>query len=371
MVQKELRLLIGKNEPQKAIEILLSLPEVVNDNDELFDEIILISSRYQGYLTAKRAGTLTFDQEQIQTSRINDSLLKAIQRIPNLAEKNNSNKPLRKEDRIIELLINQDFYDFDSSKKENLVGVISGLLNIQRQEIIIRRVSNGSVKVTIEMPEEKAKQLINLLKFGTSVTILTKTLKINSITLKGWGSTFFISTPFIISIIGSFIIFVCIFIYAVFAPQNTNKLTQTNPIAVVPRDSIVPDTIHREENAIAIVNTNKVRNINSSTPIPERKISNELIQSEENYLWRIVNDSLWPLQGVHVSTYYSQEILHKEFTTDSLGRFWFDNSSVIDLDSFYMILEKENYDLKKVLFAPFSKNGYQIKLSKTKILKND
>lgn len=189
MIKKELKLLLSKNKTQKVIDKLLSLTEVVNDNNELFDEVILLSSRYESCLTERRLGRLSFQEVQLQLNNINDSLIQAIQRLPDETEQTNRNIPINKKDKVIELLIDQEFYGFDSAKKENLIGVISGLLNIQRQEVIIRRVSNGSVKVTIEMPKKSAIQLVKIFKLGTSAAILQEVLKIKSVALKGWGAS--------------------------------------------------------------------------------------------------------------------------------------------------------------------------------------
>ncbi len=185
MVKKELKLLISKNKTQKAIQKLLSLTEVVNDNDELFDEAILISSRYESFLTAKRAGAFSYSEEQIQINRINNSILDIIQRLPDSIAEISPLNSIKKEDNVIELFINQNFDDFNSTRKENLIGVISAILNIQRQDVIIRQIVRGSVKILIEMPKEKAVSLIEIFKLGTSATILKDTLKIKSITSKG------------------------------------------------------------------------------------------------------------------------------------------------------------------------------------------
>lgn len=184
MVKKELKILIGKNKTKKVIEKLLSLTEVVNDNDELYDEAILISARYENYITGKRAGVLNYSEEQIQINRINNSLLEIIQRIPDSIVELNPNKPLKKGDEIVELLINEDFEDFNSTRKENLVGVISAILNIQRQDVIIRQIVRGSVKISIELSKEKALDLMNIFKLGVESIILQEALNIKSISLK-------------------------------------------------------------------------------------------------------------------------------------------------------------------------------------------
>lgn len=186
ILKTELKLLLSKGKTKKVIETLLSLSQVVNDNDDLFDEVILISSRYESCSTEKQAGALTFEQVQLQINNINNSLLQVIKSLPNETEKVSVNKPIKKEGKVVELLIDQDFYGFDSLKKENLVGVISGLLNIQRQEVIIRRVSSGSVKVLVEMSQGKALELKKIFEAGINASLFNDELKIKNVTLKNY-----------------------------------------------------------------------------------------------------------------------------------------------------------------------------------------
>jgi len=193
MIKKDLKILLSKNKIQKVIDKLLSLTEIVNDNVELYNEVILLSSRYQSYLEAKRVGTIGFEEGQLQINRVNSSLIQIIEALPDAAVQTNTNKPVKKEDNVIELLIDQNFHDFDYSKKENLIGVIAGLLNIRRQEVLIRRVSMGSIKVAIEMPAKKAAALIMLFNSGISDPVLKDTFNIRSVALKTWIPGYIIS----------------------------------------------------------------------------------------------------------------------------------------------------------------------------------
>ena len=89
MLKKDLKLLLSENNIQQVIDVLLSLTEVVNDNEALFNEVILISARYRFYLPAKSAGTLNFEevallQKDRKSTRLNSSHLD-LSRMPSSA----------------------------------------------------------------------------------------------------------------------------------------------------------------------------------------------------------------------------------------------------------------------------------------------
>ena len=187
MTKKDLKLLIGKNKTKEVIKALLSMTEVVNDNDELFDEVILLSSRHEGYSGDKRKGILNAEESQLQINRINHDLLLVIQKLPDTCQKESFfQTPQVKGNSFVELLIDQNFSEYNSSLKDNLVNVIAGLLQIERNEIIVRRIISGSTKVLIEMPKDKSKALLAIFMTLAGYADLNKNLKIKNVSLFQW-----------------------------------------------------------------------------------------------------------------------------------------------------------------------------------------
>ncbi len=162
-MKKDLKILLSQNNTKEVIQKLLSLTEIVNDNDELFDEVVLVSARYENYLKNKREDTVGFSEQQIQINKINSSLLQIIQKLPDSIEIKDSNIPIVNNNRIVEINIDQEFASFDNTKKTELINYIINLLNIKREGIIIRAIQSGSIKILLELPKSKALGLI--LKF--------------------------------------------------------------------------------------------------------------------------------------------------------------------------------------------------------------
>lgn len=189
MTKNELKLLIAKNNTQKAIDELLSMPEVVNDGQEIFDLVVLLSSRYERVMAGSKAGTLTFENLQVELNNINLALLDIIQHLPAQQENAGRGKTAKSKSGVIELRIAQSFAGFDAVKREHLVGAISGMLNIKRSEVLVRQISSGSVYVILEMPKVYAVQLISIFKAGTAAEVLEQNLHITSIQLRGWWFT--------------------------------------------------------------------------------------------------------------------------------------------------------------------------------------
>jgi len=230
MLKRRLKNLLSDNKTKKVIQTLLSITSVVNDNDSLFDQAILVSAQYKNYSNQKTLGLLSFDQQNLSSNQINFALLQIINSLPDSVEATNSQKVLNKGNKIIELLIDGKFDDFNSIRKEDLVKAISVILNIERKEVIIRELNSGSVKMYIEMPKFKAFELINIFKESTNNDLLKGLLKIKKITLKEWWLT----SPFILKKILPFLL-ICSLIFffnkiteLVISGQEPNAIKLTN-----------------------------------------------------------------------------------------------------------------------------------------------
>jgi hypothetical protein len=201
MIKKELKILLSKNKTQKVIDKLLSYIEIVNDNDDLYNEVILLSSRYARYAEEKRKGVLTFEQGQVEINNVHAALLNIIDQLPDTLREVNPYKPVRKEDSVVELIIDEAMANFGSNRKQSLITAISLMLEVDAQEIIIRKISSGSVKVAVELPKQKGRELVTMLKSGMQTAAMIGAFVFIGAKLKGvWLGSLFINLPKLIGL---------------------------------------------------------------------------------------------------------------------------------------------------------------------------
>ncbi len=81
MPKQKLRKLLAQNEVRLVTEELMSLAEKAGDQQTL-EALILQSARFDKLEKAQRAGTMSFDEINISSARINQSLLELIDKIP-------------------------------------------------------------------------------------------------------------------------------------------------------------------------------------------------------------------------------------------------------------------------------------------------
>lgn len=271
MTKNELKLLIAKNKTQKAIDELLSMPEVVNDGQEIFDLVILLSSRYERCMAEKRAGTLTFENLQVELNNINLALLDIIQHLPAQQENNTPGKGAKPKSGLVQLHIAQSFSGFDAIKREHLIGAISGMLNIKRSEVLVRQVSGGSIYILLEMPKVYAVQLISIFKAGTAADILEQTLHISNIELKGWWfvvsdtiSSWFCSRTGVLITLGIAVLIPVIYLL------NSNPETVNPPLPPVPAlVDVILRLDHRPVRPLILVNNTPVSSWTAGTDTAE------------------------------------------------------------------------------------------------------
>jgi len=79
--KSELQNLISEGRTRKAIDSLLKITKSLEDN-ELHNEVILQSSKFEKYQKQGRKGTTTFENQDISIFRINNALLQIIDKLP-------------------------------------------------------------------------------------------------------------------------------------------------------------------------------------------------------------------------------------------------------------------------------------------------
>lgn len=65
---------------------------------------------------------------------------------------------------LVQIILEGNFADFDETTKENLMGAVAGMLNIEKQYVKIKYVFPGSIRVILELPKASEKELISLLE---------------------------------------------------------------------------------------------------------------------------------------------------------------------------------------------------------------
>ena len=80
-MKKELRTLIAQGKTKMTIQKLLEISEGLGDED-LYNDVIFQSSKYEEYLKNKSRGILNNEELNIALARVNDALLEIIGKIP-------------------------------------------------------------------------------------------------------------------------------------------------------------------------------------------------------------------------------------------------------------------------------------------------
>ncbi len=145
-------------------------------NDEssqkIYNNIILHSIKLKDVNDHHNIGTIDYSELSKEKAKIYFSLLEIINQLPpyfldytngeavniplgNVIKENKN--PLSEVEITLEGLLSQ----FDKEKKRILVDTVAAILNIDTTAIRIKRVVSGSIKVTLELPRNKANTLID------------------------------------------------------------------------------------------------------------------------------------------------------------------------------------------------------------------
>ena len=83
----------------------------------------------------------------------------------------------------IQITINGNIEDFDTTKREYVVRVIAAILEINEDSIKVHKVLKGSIKIVLQFPVEKAKDLVRLFESNNKSFFnkLPKDIKIENV----------------------------------------------------------------------------------------------------------------------------------------------------------------------------------------------
>jgi hypothetical protein len=174
LMKAKIRQLIAEGKTSRAIQELQQITGKLEDQD-LHEEALMAAARYEAYAREKRTGTSSSEEQLLVLARINHALLGITAQLPesskDVEEQRTSVKTAFRE---VQILIDGAIEDFNQTRKENLINVISAILNIESSEVKIKRLVAGSVKITIELPIDKAEELVQLFLVNSEIAAKLK-----------------------------------------------------------------------------------------------------------------------------------------------------------------------------------------------------
>lgn len=153
---------ISRGEIDHALALILRKSDATSSYR---NKVIVISSRYYHAHRNFQKSLLTTDQLAIEQSKITLELLDLLDEInafqkqpvpntsiPSLSHSTNPSKSIR-------LVLDQPFNDFNQNEQQAILTSISHLLNVPNTSIQIRNIQQGSVILTIALPDYESQKL--------------------------------------------------------------------------------------------------------------------------------------------------------------------------------------------------------------------
>lgn len=162
MNKRELKQYVAKSEISGLLDRLLNLPFVLNESNDLYDRVIMVSALYNSTIVDCKKGTISFEQRNLNIARINDTLIRIINDLPKNLAVEDRIKVSNDDNKLIKIVITDDLNNFNSHVKNSLIGVISGLLEISRDKVIVKRIKSGSIIVILEVPKKSIKTIAQI-----------------------------------------------------------------------------------------------------------------------------------------------------------------------------------------------------------------
>lgn len=176
----EIRQLIAQNELDLVFPKLFDF--VFENRKGFLDDLILISKRYHKLKKEKLLGIISHEIADVQESKITYNILEFIQQLEKTNQIIFGTK--RKSNGQVEILIEGELKDFNQTRKENLKSTVAAILNLNKEDVIIKRIMEGSIKIVIELPYDKNIELAALFNRDSSlIAKLTNEFQVNSINL--------------------------------------------------------------------------------------------------------------------------------------------------------------------------------------------
>ena len=151
------------------IKISTNSLNVFEDFEKVF---INLSAQYNSLVRSKQ---LLISEPAYLNQNINRIIKAFIELISNVEKEIFNNQtifdskgsPEVNQNRInIEITLNHDFNSFSHDDKRKFLDAIAGLLSMNEGDIVIKKIEPGSTKISLNLPEDKARQLNLLIKKG-------------------------------------------------------------------------------------------------------------------------------------------------------------------------------------------------------------
>lgn len=173
----DIKELISCNKLQKSIEKLISMTK--GKQIDFYNEVILQAGKLKKLETEKIKGIITRECYNIEEARIADNLLTLTDKLDNYEKINNNG--LLVDPQKVEIIIEGDIDDFNLTRRENLIDTVAAILKIDKESVKIKKVVEGSIKVIIEIPKNKAKLLGKLVSCDEKTINLLKKENVKSV----------------------------------------------------------------------------------------------------------------------------------------------------------------------------------------------
>jgi len=160
---KNVKQLIANGDTKIAIDTLL---EHTFDT-KFYNEIIQQSAKLKAYEKAKRVGNASRRELDLELTQINEALLQITDEISYLItakELTYSLDTSEDQTQLVEIILEGNILDFNSTRKENLISITAAILDIHKSSIRIKKIISGSVIVYMELPSDKAVKLVSLVR---------------------------------------------------------------------------------------------------------------------------------------------------------------------------------------------------------------
>lgn len=156
--------MIRKDEIQQLIangKVRLALNRLIDElkETEYYNEIIMLSNNYNKLHISITKGILSSEEIRREENRICSTILDLIQR-----KHNRINYTISSTAKI-QLIIEGEIEEFDLQKRTLLTSVIAKFLETDEENIKILKVLAGSIKIIIQIPEDKKQLLLQIVKF--------------------------------------------------------------------------------------------------------------------------------------------------------------------------------------------------------------
>jgi hypothetical protein len=161
--KQALKLQIAKGETKKAIELLLSKSEIIND-PELLNPLVPLANTFYALQAEDEKGLLDHKEKTLRSNRIIDKLVLYIDKIPEGAAREVAPSPIP-QSKTVEIKIDKPFESLTYELKESLARQLRDFLNLEENQLIIILIKNGSLIYRIKLPAGAARLLIKRFRF--------------------------------------------------------------------------------------------------------------------------------------------------------------------------------------------------------------